>query len=97
MKVELLPEAIDELLAARDHFEGEREGLGTEFLKEMRELQRQIGLRPLRFPLIQGTQSRRALGKRFPYLMVFTLVEGRAQITTVSHQHREPAHWKRPS
>jgi hypothetical protein len=57
MKVEFASEASVEILAARDHYEAEREGLGEEFMLEMRELQRQIGLLPLRFPVIQATHG----------------------------------------
>jgi plasmid stabilization system protein ParE len=94
MKFELTEDAKSELAHARDAYETEREGLGREFLLEMRELAREIAKRPQRFPFYPRTLARRALGKRFPYMLVFVVVGDVARIVSVAHQHQAPAYWK---
>lgn len=97
MRLELAPEAELELAAARDHYEGEREGLGEAFVKEMQAVADAILVRPLRFPQLEGSEMRRALGRRFPYMLVFKVRGDVVRILAVAHQHRGPGYWRERS
>ncbi len=94
MKLEILPQAEDELAAASDHYEAERAGLGREFLDEMEALMRRALAAPLEFPRVRRSRVRRALGDRFPYQVVFFLFPDRVRVIAVAHQHRRPSYWR---
>lgn len=94
MNFEFSLDARLDLFAAQDHYEGEREGLGLEFIAEMEQIAHKIAARPLRFPAIGDAGARRALGKRFPYFLAFFVLEDRVRIVAVMHQHQHPDIWK---
>ncbi len=93
MKLELDPAAKAELREARDLYEAQRKGLGRDFVREMREVANRAAEKPLRFPIVEGTSSRHALGKRFPYLIIFAVEKDVVRILSVAHQHRDPDHY----
>jgi plasmid stabilization system protein ParE len=95
MKLEILPAAEDELAAARDYYEAERSGLGLEFLTEIEALMARAAAAPLRFPLLRRSRARRALGKRFPYLVVFYVFPDRVRVIAVAHQKQRPRYWSK--
>ena len=97
MRLEFAPAAKAELQLARDQYEAKQEGLGRDFVREMREIAKRDAARPFRFPLVPGTSSRRVLGERFPYMLVFAVHGGVVRILCVSHQHRDPAFYRRSS
>jgi plasmid stabilization system protein ParE len=94
MRPEISESAEAELETARAHYEGEREGLGEEFLDEMERLIARIGEAPMRFPAVARTEARRGLGKRFPYQIVFFVLPDKIRIIAVAHQHRKPRYWR---
>jgi plasmid stabilization system protein ParE len=94
MKLELSRAAEAELFAARDFYEGEREGLGQDFVDEMEAVMARIVANPLQLTQLRRSKSRRALGRRFPYKIVFTLLGDRIRILAAAHQHRRPHYWK---
>ena len=75
--LEVRPEAELDALEAASWYEGEREGLGTEFLVELRATFTRIEKGPLRFPLV-FQEFRRAILHRFPF-GAFFIVEARSQ------------------
>jgi plasmid stabilization system protein ParE len=89
------PEAQADIRGARAWYEGERPGLGDEFLDELDRLLRRAKETPLQFPeVIRGV--RRALLHRFPYALYFVVKpDGSVVVLTVVHQRRRPAVWKR--
>ena len=94
MKFEFSEPARAELEHARDHYEAEREGLGREFMLEMQRLARDLAERPLTFQLYPRTRYRRAVGTRFPYMLVFLLLPDTARVICVAHQHQKPRYWR---
>jgi len=83
-----------DLMREEERYEGEREGLGGRFAKEMEEVIGRIAQRPLGFPQFAGARSRRALGKRFPFMVVFDVQGDVIYVTAVVHQHAEPASYR---
>jgi len=61
MKLEFDPAAKAELRQARDLYEAQRNGVGGDFVREMREVAKRAAEKPLRFPIVEGKGSRHAL------------------------------------
>jgi len=75
-------------------YEGERAGLGLQFVDALDALLRRVAESPLQFPSIVA-DVRRALLQRFPYGVYFIRSETAVEIIAVLHLHRHPGTWKR--
>jgi plasmid stabilization system protein ParE len=93
------PEAEDEISHAIDRYERQREGLGADFLDEVR-----IAMRTLETPgpecgpvigLPAELGVRRKLLDRFPHAIVFIEQDTVVRVISVMHGHRRPAYWRR--
>ncbi len=88
------PEAELDALDAGAWYEGERAGLGTEFLTELRATFSRIEDGPHRFPVV-SREVRRAILRRFPF-GVFFIVEAESAIAlAITHLRRHPSVWQR--
>jgi plasmid stabilization system protein ParE len=87
------PEAEADLLAAYEWYEEQRAGLGDDLLLCIEAALEAIRDRPTSFPIAHET-TRRALTRRFPYLVLF--VEGTVIISVIGifHTSRDPKSWK---
>lgn len=80
--------------AAFDWYEGEEPGLGFEFLEELRAAYHRILEHPFGYQDLRSG-IRRALTRRFPYAVYFS-VEGKTiVIVAVLSTARDPAEWQR--
>jgi plasmid stabilization system protein ParE len=70
-------------------YEGEREGLGWEFRAAIEEYFQRIADDPERFPEIRG-EVRRAVVRRFPFVIHFLTEKNRIVILSVFHTSRDP-------
>ncbi|MCA9536846.1 MAG: hypothetical protein KC593_24355 [Myxococcales bacterium] len=94
----ILDEAAEEVVAAAEYIEEEREGYGRLFLNEYGDKLTQVA----RFPQSGARLQRRVAGlelrafslKRFPYTVVVAVQEGRSVIIAVAHMSREPGYWR---
>jgi toxin ParE1/3/4 len=97
--VRLLPEARDEIQAAAAWYEEKRSGLGDEFLDAVEVALSSIGAAPLQFAKLETNRTRRdmrrALLKRFPYLIVFELRDDECLAVAVAHGRRRPNYWRK--
>ena len=92
-RLEVRPEAELDALEAAWWYDGEREGLGAEFVAELRATFAHVEEGPLRFPLV-FREFRRAILRRFPF-GVFFIVEGElATVLAITHLHRNPIVWQ---
>jgi len=89
----LRPQAVTELLEARDWYDQRRAGLGGQFALEVDLAVSAVLERPLSFPVVQGA-TRRALIQRFPYGVFFQVVSDEIVILGIVHGHREPKRWR---
>ncbi|MBU4486099.1 MAG: type II toxin-antitoxin system RelE/ParE family toxin [Candidatus Delongbacteria bacterium] len=93
MKIEFLPPADDELEDAINYYNDQLQGLGDQFYNEF-----ESGILLIKkFPNFWdkvGTNTRRFILKRFPYLIFFVPEKDRIIITAVAHQHRHPDSYK---
>lgn len=80
--------------AAYDWYEREESGLGLEFLDEIRAVYDRISDGPLKYPELRPS-IRRALARRFPYAIYFSVERGVVLVLAVLHTARNPAEWQR--
>ena len=91
MKVRFLPEAEAELIDAAHWYRQQAPGLDQEFLRCVDQALANVGRMPRLFPVIHR-QLRRALVRRFPYAIFFSLNEEEVVIYAVFHCRMDPRH-----
>jgi len=94
MKYSFHPEARAELLEAINYFEEHRSGLGLKFSKEIFSTIQRI----LYFPSAWSKFSentRRCLANRFPYGVIYQIIENEIIIISITQLNREPDYWKK--
>ncbi len=90
MEIEYHPAIERELREIIEHYNSVSPGLGNEFLNEFERQVLNIASNPLQWVEIQDG-VRRALLRRFPYMMYFRVVRKELlRITVVKHQRRHP-------
>jgi plasmid stabilization system protein ParE len=87
------PEAEDDLAAARDWYEEQREGLGDEFLQCAQELLERISGMPEMYAVVYRGVRRCKL-RRFPYIVYYRLRDGRIEVLGVLHASLHPRTWR---
>jgi toxin ParE1/3/4 len=91
MRIEYHPQVAAELEKIRDYYESKSVGLGRDFVDELERQLFQIAAMPTRWMVVRG-DLRRALIKRFPYVILFrALNEAVIRVTVVKHEKRHPA------
>lgn len=98
MRVELHPEARAELRAAAIWYDEQRPGLGNEFVAEVSSMVGSIGEAPASFQIWPGTSGaptsiRRAVMKRFPYVVAFEVHTEHFLVLAIAHAKRRPLYW----
>jgi toxin ParE1/3/4 len=94
MKRELIirPEAEVELTEAYGWYEDRLRGLGSEFLISVDATIHAIVRKPQQFAKVHK-EVRRALLRRFPYVVFFLEEDSRIIILGFFHAKRDPKHW----
>ncbi len=90
--IELLAEAARDLERAIWWYEHERPGLGKEFLKAFKATTDRVRDMPEGHQLV-ARRTRKALLRRFPYIVLYANDSDRHLNTAVFHAHRDPARW----
>jgi plasmid stabilization system protein ParE len=88
----LLPEARAEFDDGADWYEDRRAGLGTEFLAEVRAVIRRISANP-RMHTIVYKDVRKAVVRRFPYVVLYRVEPTEILVVAVFHTSRDPQDW----
>jgi len=88
------PEADADIEAVFAWYEREEPGLGLEFLDELRAAYGRIVDGPLKYRDLRAG-IRRALLRRFPYVVYFVVEESTIVVLAVLHAQRDPATWQR--
>jgi toxin ParE1/3/4 len=87
------PAADLEVEAALTWHQNERAGLGLEFLDELRSPMVEIADGPHKYRELRSG-IRRALLRRFPYAVYFSVEAQVVVVLAVLHAHRDPAAWQ---
>ena len=74
-------------------YEGEREGLGTEFTQVLRATFARVAKAPLQFPLV-FRDFRRAILRGFPFGVFFIVENDVVTVMAVTHLHRHSSVWQ---
>jgi hypothetical protein len=86
-------EAILDLPLGARFYEKRRPGLGREFVLAVDSAISKIVEAPQRWPRFFGAQ--RYLLDRFPYSIIYRVVNEQDQVLAVAFQKRKPTYWKR--
>jgi len=93
MKVSFLEEAEFELEQAIEYYDFQSAGLGQQFLQEVLNTLDRISNFPKAWhPLSKNTK--RCQTARYPYGLIYSVLENEILIISVSNLHRDPNHWK---
>lgn len=87
------PEAEAELTEAFQWYEARAAGLGSEFIRTVDGLFNSIIRNPQAFPVVYKS-ARRALTRRFPYQVFFTVDADSVVVLAVFHAKRNPKRWQ---
>ena len=93
LNVVITQAARAELIEAQDWYEGEAAGLGPRFRVEIDTAIERISTNPLQFPVV-FKNLRRALLRRFPYMLFFTVDGETLLVIACFHASRDPRQWQ---
>lgn len=91
MKIQVTEQARRSLLRTRDYYNDELSGLGYEFVQEFLSAVERIQLYPEAWTQL-SKRTRRCLVNRFPYSIIFRIVELKKEIQIIDlmHQKQKP-------
>jgi toxin ParE1/3/4 len=90
MIIQYHPALQRELEEIRSYYEARATGLGSSFVDEFERLALRIAAAPEQWMIVSG-DLRRAMFKRFPYVLYFRRINDKTvRITVVKHQRRHP-------
>lgn len=90
--IKLLPEASRDVEGAFRWYERQRKGRGYDFLLAFEATVESLRRLPEGHELL-ASRTRKALLRRFPYLVLYALEEDRIVVTAVFHARRDPHRW----
>ena len=93
MRVLVRPAAAADIEDAYHWYEGQRPGLGEEFLIAVDAAKNRIADDPAKFPVIHR-ETRRVLLRRFPYGLYYRVFEDTVVIVACMHGRRDPRRWR---
>jgi toxin ParE1/3/4 len=82
-----------EVRAAVAYYEGQREGLGRDFLQEFESAVARIRRVPQVFGLVDDQGTRKHRFHRFPYTIYYVELDEAIWIAAVAQQKRRPGYW----
>lgn len=89
-RVEMRPAARQDFLEASDWYRTEDVDLNAKFVGAVRETFKSITDRPLSYPIVSGNFVRRAVVKKFPFSIYFTIDEDLILVLAIFHDSRNP-------
>jgi plasmid stabilization system protein ParE len=93
LPIRLLPEAKAEFDDAADRYESQQAGLGVDFVARVREVLRRIAANP-RLHATVYRDVRKAVMRRFPYIVLYREEGGEVVVVSVFHTSRDPGVWQ---
>ena len=93
LPVVLRHNAAEELLAACDYLEAQREGLSIRLIGEVRRVIDRISTHPELHGIVLK-DIRRAAVRRFPYSVFYRVTPARIDVLAVFHDSRDPSEWQ---
>ncbi len=87
------PEAESELNDSVAYYESQKDGLGMEFLKELESTIQRVLNHPSAWPKISD-RCRRCIVNRFPFGIIYSLLEDYILIIAIMPLSRKPGYWE---
>jgi toxin ParE1/3/4 len=87
--------AARELEADRRRYERQLPGRGRRFVAAIDAALARVAEAPHTFPVMRPPDIRSAKVQRFPYRVVFIVLESHVHILAVAHGRRRPGYWRR--
>lgn len=87
------PGALAEAEEAQLWYENKREGLGETFAAAVERAINRITEAP-HFARADGDEVRRLVLERFPYSVVYVVLDSRIVVLAVAHSRRQPGYWR---
>lgn len=91
---EIRPAAEFEFEDASDRYNGEDPTIRDKFVGSVDKSISAIILRPLNFPVVEGSRIRRSIVHGFPYSVFFILDGDHVVIISIFHDSRDPIIWR---
>jgi len=90
--------ALEDADEAATWYDSRRPKLGSDFLDELDRILERIRENAFSFPQLEypedlGEHVRRALLKRFPYIVIFKISADQVTVIAVEHTSRKPGRW----
>ena len=92
MQIEFIEPASLELDDAIEYYELQFQGLGKKFFEEILETTELISQFPDLFTR-NSEHTRRAVLRKFPFSIIYTLFNDKIYIIAIAHQNRQPEYW----
>lgn len=92
LRVRVHPDVERELQQAFHCYEDRRAGPGAEFLTALFETVSRLARNPDASPLL-GKRTRRVLLRKFPYFLLYVVLEDEVIVTAAFHLSRSPDRW----
>ncbi len=93
MKFRFLPAALAEVRDAARFYESRVQGLGLDFVGEVRRGISRVVAHPTAWGRLDD-RFRRCLLARFPHALIYTIESDEILIVAVMHLHRSPDRWR---
>ena len=93
LPVVLRDEALAEFDEAFDYYEGQRPGLGVDFVARVQQVFDRIAANPHMHAIVFA-DIRKAVVTRFPYCVFYRLESARVEVIAVFHGKRDPSLWQ---
>jgi plasmid stabilization system protein ParE len=91
------PAAKVELVEATRYYLEINPALAVDFVDRVESALNRIGAHPLRFARLETVKTdrdiRRVLIGRFPYLIVYEMLNGESYVLAIAHAQRRPNYW----
>jgi plasmid stabilization system protein ParE len=92
-RLDVSAEAEVEIFEAALRYEREKSGLGLRFEADLERTFARLADNPLQFPPLEA-EARRALLRRFPYGVFYSVTGNVVTVLAVLHLRRHPATWR---
>jgi plasmid stabilization system protein ParE len=93
----VVPAARTELREATQRYLEDNPAVAADFVERVESAFRSIARSPRRFPRIETIRTereiRRVLLSRFPYIVVYEILNEESCVLAVAHAHRRPDYW----
>lgn len=93
MTIRFRSEAASDVVLAREWYDGQRPGLGDDFVQSLERVVGLVSELPEAFPEI-AVGLRRALLGRFPYAVYYRLDGDLVDVIACLHTRRSPGRWR---